>query len=229
MLRPPGPRPRPKVAFEREKQQVGYDGQRRREDRAGNDHGRELPADAVEDKGSQAPAVDVSADGRDAYDRHGGDADACHDYGQRQRQLDPKEDLAVRQAHAAGRVYRLGRHRVQAGDGIANKDQERIGHEGDDHGRRPDGHPWYGDEDCEEREARYGVQGARDGGDRRVGLAVACREHPDGQRDDEGNSDRDEREEDVSLERRHYVFPEVLLDPLPVYKLGFLEYVLQEE
>src|SRR5215218_8943807 len=228
-LRPPDPRPGPQVAFEPEEQQVGGYSKRRREDRAGNNHSGELPVDAVEDKGTQASTAYVRANGGDAYDRHGSDANACYDDRQRKRQLDPEEDLAVRQAHAAGRVYRLRRHGVEACHGIANKDQERVGHEGDDHGRGPDGHPWYGDEDGEEREARYRVEDARNEGDRRVDLSVAGRDDPDGQRYDEGHGDRDEREEDVPLNGRHYVFPEVLPEPIPVYKLRFLEYVLQEE
>src|SRR5215212_8216890 len=228
-LRPPGPRPGPQVAFEPEEQQVGDDSKCRREDRAGYDHGRELPVDAVEDKDSEASTVDVSADGGDTYDRHGSDADACHDNRQSQRQLDPEEDLTVRQAHAAGGVYGLRRHGVDARHGVADQDQERVGHECDDHGRRPDSHSRYGDEDGEEREARYGVEDARDEGDRRINLAVAGRKYPYGKRDHEGYRDRDEREEDVPLERRHYVLPEVLPDPLPIYQLGFAEYVLQVE
>src|SRR5215212_7029588 len=196
-LRPPGPRPGPQVTFEPEEQQISDDGKRRREDSAGYDLGRELPIDAVEDKGPQAAAIDVGADGGDTYDRHRSDANTRHDDRQRQRQLDPEEDLTVRQAHAAGRVYGLRRHRVDARDGVANKDQERVGNEGDYHRRWPDLHPRYGDEDGEEREARYGVEDASNEGGRRVDLAVASRDHPNRKRDEEGDGDRYEREEDV--------------------------------
>src|SRR5215208_5060054 len=91
-----------------------------------------------------------------------------------------RKRIWVRQAHAAGRVYRLRWYGVDARDGVADKDQERVGHEGDDHGRRPDNYPWYGDEDGEEREAWYGVEDPRDEGDRRVDLAVAGGDDPDG-------------------------------------------------
>ena len=33
----------------------------------------------------------------------------------------------------------------------------------------------------------------------------------------------------MPLDGWHYVFPEVLPDPLPLYELRFLEYVLQED
>ena len=82
-------------------------------------------------------------------------------------------------SHPAGRVFGLRRDGVEARDGVADQDQERVGDEGDDDGRGPDGHARYGDEDSEERETRYGVEDARNEGDRRVGLAVAGREYAD--------------------------------------------------
>src|SRR5215203_5750752 len=99
----PPARPGPQVALQGEEREVGDDGKGGREDGPGDDHGREAAVDAVEDHFPQAAACDVGAD------RDGPYSDAGNDHRQRQRELDPEEDLAARQAHPARGVYGLRR------------------------------------------------------------------------------------------------------------------------
>src|SRR5215208_423241 len=219
----PPARPGPQVALQAEEREVGDDGKGGREDGPGDDHGREAAVDAVEDHLPKATAGDVGADRRDPDYRDGRYADASNDHRQRQRELDPEEDLAVRQSHPARSVYGLRRDGVEPRDGVADQDEERVGDERDDDGRRPDGYAGDGEEDAEEGQTWYGVEQPRNEGDGRVGLAVAGDEHASWQRDHERYRDRDEREEDVALYRRHYVFPEVIRDPIPLYELWILD------
>src|SRR5215211_809561 len=223
ILRSPPARPGPEVALQGEEQQVSDNGEGRCEDRAGDDHRWEAAVYAVEDHLPQSPASDVRSYRSYAYDRHGSYADAGYDDGQRQRELDLEEDLARGKPHPARCVYGLCRYGVEPCHGVADQDQERVGHERYDHGRRPYGYPGDGDEDPEEGQAGNGVEQPRYEGDGRVGLAVARDEDPCGERDRERDRYRDEGEVDVALDRGHNVLPEVLGDPVPLHEPRVLD------
>ena len=51
--------------------------------------------------------------------------------GTRERQLDPRQDLAPREAHPARRLEHLGRRRAEPGEDVREQDHERVGDERD--------------------------------------------------------------------------------------------------
>ena len=118
-----------------------------------------------------------------------------HDLRQRERQLDAPQQLALREAHAAAGVARLGRHALEARDHVAEDDQQRVGDERDH--RRRLAAAGERQQQEEQRDARQRVEDAGDLRDRRDQPAPPVRDQRERERDREADRDRDQRQLDV--------------------------------
>src|SRR5215216_7373682 len=158
--RPPRSQPGGEQPLEQHEQGVGHqregDGQK-----AGGDELRlEAALDRVEDRLPESADADEGGDGREADRRDRRNPDPRHDRRERQRQLDATQDLALCEAHGAGRQSGVLGHLAQPGQRVPEQDQERVGHERDLGAR--DGEPCDRHHQLEEREARNRVEERRD-------------------------------------------------------------------
>ena len=133
-----------------------------------------------------------------------------HDLRHRERHLHAPEQLAVGEAHAASGVLRLVGHVVEAGEDVAEDDQQHVGHERD--GRREEAAPRERQQQEERRDARDRVEHAGDLRDRVDQPATPVGDHRERERDREADRHRHHREQHV-LEERIDVAVEVVGDP----------------
>ena len=140
----------------------------------------------------------------DGRDPHPGD-----DLRDRERQLDPPEQLALGHPHAPPGVLARGRDVGEPGDDVAVDDLQRVEDEGDDRGDVAAS----GDrqQEQEQGDARDRVDHPGDAGEGRDQPAAAVRDQRQAERDHEPDRDRGEDEHQV-LERRGDVVADVVDD-----------------
>src|SRR5581483_8639741 len=143
---------------------------------------------------------------------HDRDAQAGDDRRQRERQLDPPEDVAPAQPQAARRLEHLLGHRAEAGEDVPEEDEQRVADERDLDRRHRQ--PRHRHEQLEEREARDRVQEGADEADRRLQDAVPARGDGGGEGDGEPDGDGDRGQLHVLDERRLQDAPPVVSHPL---------------
>ena len=111
----------------------------------------EVRVQPAEDQLTEAALADDHADGQQRDGRHGRQPDAGDDAGQCQRQLHAEQHAEPAVAHPAGRVTDLLRHLSQAGESVADHQQQGVEHESDENRGDADA-----DERGQEREQRQG-------------------------------------------------------------------------
>ena len=138
------------------------------------------------DQDAEPSGADRGGDRGQTDPDHDGDAHAGEDDGKRQRQLDRQQPLPVGHAEARRRLDDGGIDRADAGVRVPQDGQDPVDDEGDDRGPRPDpAEQRNRDQEPEEREARDRLDDVGGAEDR------AGEPRPAGQRDAEGNADRD--------------------------------------
>ena len=159
----------------------------------------------------EAAGAGEEGEGRQAHGCRGGYPQPGDDLGDRQRQLDLPEELALGQAHPAAGVLRLLGHVVEAGEDVAEDDQQRVGHEGDERGCRAAARDREQEE--ERRQARDRVEDSGDVHDRTDEPAAAVSQQRQRERDGESDDHGHDREVDVVPEGIDVAI-EVVPDPV---------------
>src|SRR5262249_45379808 len=148
--RRPPPRPRRQRALQPEQKQVEYEGKRHAQDGTGRDFRLvEVVAEAAEDELTEAAVPDEYADGDQRHGGDGGEPDAGHHAGQRERQLHAYELGQPPVPHSFGGVAHLARYLPEPGQRVADDDQQRVQDESTEDGEASDT-----EERREEREQR---------------------------------------------------------------------------
>ena len=133
-----------------------------------------LKLDLLEEWIAEASRSGQGSERGDGDGGHGRDPQPGDDLRRGQWQLDPPQELLGGHPHPAPRVLRVGGHVGKAREGVAVDDLKGVGGERDDGRREPE--PGHREKQEEERDARHGVEHARDAEDRRSKRAVSMRE-----------------------------------------------------
>ena len=204
----------PRVACDRER-----DGERARRVDLRLERRRLLERE--EDRVAEPLRQQERRDRRDRDRRHDRDAQAADDQRHGERQLDARQDLPLRQSHAARCLEHVGRRALEAGEDVGEEDHERVRDERDlDRGRRDARER---DEDLEEREARDRVEERRDDPDRLLDVADAVCDQRQHEGNREPDRDRDRRQLEVLDERRPERVVPVLADPVGAERVVTLD------
>src|ERR671923_2190193 len=212
MSGPTCPRPRRQDALEQDEQSVGHQCQEHGQQSRGHELRLEPALDRVEDRLSQASDADERGDRGEADRGHRRDPDSGHDGGQGQWQLDTSQDLLLGQAHRARRNARVLGYLAQAGQRVAEENEQGVRDQRDlraGSAQARDRH-----HQLEEREARDRVEEGGEDRERRLEPAPAVGDERRGERDHESDPDGNRRQLDVLDQARPEHAVEVVEEPV---------------
>ncbi len=176
--------------------------ERRRWNRAGQDHRRLDHRQPAEDVFAEPAGADRRGNrrGADADDRR--DANAGNDRRQRQRQLDPPQTLARCHAKRIGRLDQRGIDGANAGNRGPDDRQQRVdGQHGDRDARAQAANQRHRQQESKHRQARNRLTDVGQPDERRAHAHVARGKHAGGNAGQHGNERRDADERQVLTEQ----------------------------
>jgi hypothetical protein len=138
--------------------------------------------------------------------------DSRHDRRQGQRQLDASQDLPLREAHCARRKARVLRYFAQAGQRVAEKNQQRVRDQRNLRARPAQARDRH--HQLEEREARDRVQEGGEDRERRLEPVAAVGDQRRRERDREPDPNRYGSQLDVLDQSRREHAIEVVEEPV---------------
>src|SRR4029453_14647804 len=142
------PGPGGELVLDADQQQVGGEGQQRREHDPDDDRGGEVQGEAVDEQPAQAALADQGGDRDQSDGGHGGDADAGHDDRKGEGELGPEEGGGPGVAHRLGGLAHVGVDAPQPLDHVPDQDQQGVHGQPDQRG--PDRQPGEGDQQDEQ-------------------------------------------------------------------------------
>src|SRR5678816_11656 len=153
---PTAPGPGGEPVLQPDQEQVGGEGQQRREHDPDHDGGGEVQGEALDEQLTEAAPADQGGDGDQPDGGDGGDADAGDDDRQGQRQLDLEQLAGPGVAHRLGGLADVGVDAPQPLDRVPDQDQQGVDGQPDQGGL--DLQPGEGDQEDEQGQGRDGEQ-----------------------------------------------------------------------
>src|SRR5215207_8866102 len=216
-LPPAAPGPGGEPVLQPDQQEIGGEGQQRREHDPDDDGGREVQGEALDEQLPQPAPADQGGDGDQPDGGDGGDADAGDDDRHGQRQLDLEELAGPGVAHRLGGLADVAVDAPQPLDDVPDQDQQGVDGQPDQRGAG--GQPGERDQQDE--------QGQRGDGEQHPGGAedrpVQPRPADGGQRQREGQQQPEQHGQDGQLDVLEQVVADVVqvvADPRPPDQLG---------
>src|SRR5262245_43769705 len=216
-LPPAAPGPGGEPVLQPDQEQVGGEGEQRRQHDPDDDGGREVQGEALDEQPPQPAPADQGGDGDQPDGGDGGDADAGDDDRQGQGQLDLEELAGSGVAHRLGGLAHVAVDPSQPLDDVPDQDQQCVDGQPDQGG--PDLQPGEGDQQDEQGQRGDGEQDPGEAEDGPVQPRPLDRSQGQREGQQQPEQQRQAGELDV-LDQVAADVVEVVADPRPADQLG---------
>ncbi|CDN45549.1 hypothetical protein BN871_HX_00230 [Paenibacillus sp. P22] len=188
-------RPPDRAPLQSQQQLVDRDRQQRDKHGSPYHFGHGVLVETLEQNDAEPARIDPGGDRRDADDRQRGDPHPAQNDGQRERQLDPREQPPAAEARAGRRLANGGLDGAEARDYVA--DQHQLAVQDERGQRRLLAEPQQRNQQGEHAEARNGIHDSEHRQDRHGDAAVPGQPVACGQRDQQRDRQRRSRQEQM--------------------------------